>query len=164
MNKNKKVLIANAQGFWGDSPLGPLRLIEEGPVDYLTFDYLAEITMSIMQKEKMRNPDAGYATDFVRLVGRIIKTCKQKNIKIIANAGGGNLKACLNAVTASIADQGIKGIKIGIVEGDDILEQLPLFKDEVLLERLNGEGAGRAEPSTAGDETSCCFTFPDSPG
>lgn len=122
---DRKVLIANAQGFWGDSMLGPLRLIEEGPVDYLTFDYLAEITMSIMQKARMKNPELGYATDFVKLVGRIIKTCKEKNIKIIANAGGVNPKGCLEAIKKIIRDQNITGVKIAIVEGDDILAQLP---------------------------------------
>jgi hypothetical protein len=122
---DRKVLIANAQGFWGDSMLGPLRLIEEGPVDYLTFDYLAEITMSIMQKARMKNPELGYATDFVKLVGRIIKTCKDKNIKIIANAGGVNPKGCLEAIKKIIRDQNITGVKIAIVEGDDILAQLP---------------------------------------
>jgi acyclic terpene utilization AtuA family protein len=122
---DRKVLIANAQGFWGDSMLGPLRLIEEGPVDYLTFDYLAEITMSIMQKARMKNPELGYATDFVKLVGRIIKTCKEKNIKIIANAGGVNPRGCLEAIKKIIRDQNITGVKIAIVEGDDILAQLP---------------------------------------
>jgi hypothetical protein len=122
---DKKVLIANAQGFWGDSMLGPLRLIEEGPVDYLTFDYLAEITMSIMQKARMRDPKVGYATDFVKLVGRIIKTCKEKNIKIIANAGGVNPRGCLEAIQQIIREQNITGVKIGIVEGDDILDRLP---------------------------------------
>jgi len=122
---DKKVLIANAQGFWGDSMLGPLRLIEEGPVDYLTFDYLAEITMSIMQKARMKDPNLGYATDFVKLVGRIIKTCKEKNIKIIANAGGVNPKGCLAAIQQIIRSQNISGVKIGIVEGDDIMGNLP---------------------------------------
>eukprot|EP01047_Picozoa_sp_COSAG01_P086046 COSAG01_NODE_19172_length_1026_cov_1.571737_2_plen_72_part_00 len=62
-----KVLIANGQGFWGDSILGPIRLVNEGPLDYLTLDYLAEVTMSIMQKLKSRDPQKGYATDFVEM-------------------------------------------------------------------------------------------------
>ncbi|MCH9691094.1 MAG: DUF1446 domain-containing protein [Gammaproteobacteria bacterium] len=122
--QNKKVLIANAQGFWGDSLLGSLRLVEEGPVDYLTFDYLAEITMSIMQKQKMRDANSGYATDFVQLIGRIIKICKQKKIKIIANAGGVNLRACLKAIKKTIVETGVTGIHVGIVEGDDIMDRL----------------------------------------
>lgn len=125
---DKKVLVANAQGFWGDSMLGPLRLIEEGPIDYLTFDYLAEITMSIMQKQRLRDPKLGYATDFVKLMGRIAKTCKDKKIKVIANAGGVNLKACLAATKKAIADAGVSGLKVAIVEGDDILDQLPALR------------------------------------
>lgn len=121
----KIVRVANGQGFWGDSLTGPVRLVEEGPLDYLTLDYLAEVTMSIMQKLKQRDPNAGYATDFVELLRRILPQCKKKGIKIIANAGGVNPRGCLEALRKVIQEQGIKGVKIGIVEGDDILSQLP---------------------------------------
>ena len=84
-----QVLIANGQGFWGDSILGPVRLVREGPLDYLTLDYLAEVTLSIMQKLRARDPKAGYATDFVKLIGRILPDIVEKEIKVIANAGGG---------------------------------------------------------------------------
>jgi hypothetical protein len=124
MSENKIVRVANAQGFWGDSMLGPIRLVEEGPIDYLTFDYLAEITMSIMQKQRMRNPETGYAMDFPPMVQKVIKTCKEKGIKIIANAGGVNPRACLEATKKVIQEAGITGIKIAIVEGDDILDRL----------------------------------------
>ena len=124
MNTDKIVRVANAQGFWGDSLLGPLRLVEEGPVDYLTFDYLAEITMSIMQKQKMKDPSSGYARDFVSMLGKIIPTCKEKGIKVIANAGGVNPQACLAAIEEVVAANGLTGIRIGIVEGDDILDSL----------------------------------------
>lgn len=125
MSTDKIVRVANAQGFWGDSLLGPLRLVEEGPVDYLTFDYLAEITMSIMQKQKMRNADAGYAMDFVSMVKKILPTCQKKGIKIIANAAGVNGGACLNAIEEIIGELGLKGIRVAIVEGDNILDRLP---------------------------------------
>ena len=91
-----KVLVANGQGFWGDSLLGPVRLANEGPLDYLTLDYLAEVTMSIMQKLKSRDPNAGYATDFVRMVERVLPVCRKKDIRIICNAGGVNPQACRN--------------------------------------------------------------------
>ncbi|MDX1504762.1 MAG: acyclic terpene utilization AtuA family protein [Spongiibacter sp.] len=125
MSDDKKVLIANGQGFWGDSLLGPLRLVEEGPLDYLTLDYLAEVTMSIMQKQKLRNPDAGYATDFVDMLRQILPRCKEKGIKVIANAGGVNPKGCRDAIQQVVKELGLKGVKVGIVEGDDILDQLP---------------------------------------
>ncbi len=124
MSGKQKVLIANGQGFWGDSILGPVRLVNEGPLDYLTLDYLAEVTMSIMQKLKSRDPNAGYATDFVTMVDRVLPQCREKGIKIVANAGGVNPQACRAAVANVVRKHGIKGLKIGVVEGDDILADL----------------------------------------
>ena len=121
---NDKVLIANGQGFWGDSILGPVRLVNEGPLDYLTLDYLAEVTMSIMQKLKSRDPNKGYATDFVEMCRRVLPVCHEKGIKIVANAGGVNPIACREALAGVIRDLGLTGMKIGIVEGDDILGDL----------------------------------------
>ncbi len=125
MSEDKTVLIANGQGFWGDSLLGPLRLVEEGPLDYLTLDYLAEVTMSIMQKQRQRNPEAGYATDFVEMLRLILPKCQERGIKVIANAGGVNPRGCLKAIQQVVKELGLSGVKIGIVEGDDILGQLP---------------------------------------
>ena len=124
MTNSQPVLIANGQGFWGDSILGPVRLVNEGPLDYLTLDYLAEVTMSIMQKLKTRNPDAGYATDFVRMVERVLPTCREKGIRIIANAAGVNPPACQRAVVEAVKKLGLRGVKVAIVEGDDILPEL----------------------------------------
>ncbi len=122
------VLVANGQGFWGDSILGPIRLVREGPVDYLTLDYLAEVTLSIMQKLRSRDPSQGYATDFVRLVDRILPELVLKGIKVVANAGGVNPHACKDALLQVIAKHGKRGVKIAVVEGDDILPRL----DELL--------------------------------
>ena len=121
----KSVRVGNGQGFWGDSLLGPIRLVEEGPLDYLTLDYLAEVTMSIMQKLKSRDPNAGYATDFVEMLRRILPRCKQKGIKVVANAGGVNPRGCLEAIRKVVHELGLKGVRVGIVEGDDILARLP---------------------------------------
>ena len=115
--ERQPLLIANGQAFWGDSILGPVRLVREGPLDYLTLDYLAEVTMSIMQKLRSRDPSKGYATDFVDLCRRILPECQQKGIKIIANAGGVNPSACRDAVAEVIRELGLSGLKIGIVEG-----------------------------------------------
>jgi len=128
MARKDKVLVANGQGFWGDSILGPVRLVREGPLDYLTLDYLAEVTMSIMQKLRSRKPDAGYATDFVALIDRILPELVEKKIRVVANAGGVNPRACMEAVLRVIEKHGYRGIKVGIVEGDDIFGQL----DELL--------------------------------
>lgn len=123
------ILIGNGQGFWGDSIEAPIKLIEGGPLHYLTLDYLAEVTMSIMQRQKQKNPQRGYATDFVDLIGKILPTLVEKNIKVIANAGGVNPKACLEALFAVAKKTGVHGLKIGVVEGDDILQQLPQMID-----------------------------------
>lgn len=124
MDKRSPLLIANGQGFWGDSMLGPVRLVQEGPLHYLTLDYLAEVTMSIMQKLKRRNPNAGFATDFIQLLGRILPTCHEKGIKIIASAGGVNPLACAHAAGDVIKRLGLSGIRVAMVTGDDILPRL----------------------------------------
>ena len=119
-----KVLVANGQGFWGDSILGPVRLVEEGPLDYLTLDYLAEVTMSIMQKLRSRKPDTGYATDFVRLVDRILPTLVEKDVRVVANAGGVNPMACKDALLKVVSKHGLRDFKVAVVEGDDVLDDL----------------------------------------
>ena len=114
------IRIANGQGFWGDSLEAPLEQIRRGPIDYLTLDYLAEITMSILQKQKARDPRAGYARDFVEMIATAGPDLLQKNIKVVANAGGVNPEACRDAVARAL---GAKGVKIAVVAGDDILSR-----------------------------------------
>ena len=82
------IRIANGQGFWGDWLEAPVRLIEGGPIDYLILDYLAEVTMSIVQKQKQADPNLGYARDFPPLIGRIARRHQRAQRKVIANAGG----------------------------------------------------------------------------
>src|SRR5437868_7591497 len=129
----KKIRIANGQGFWGDSLEAPVELVRRGPIDYLTLDYLAEVTMSIMQKQRSRDPRAGYARDFVGLIERITPDLAEKNIRVIANAGGVNCESCRDAVSAVIKRLGYGGkFKIGVVAGDDIMDRL-----DQLIERGN---------------------------
>jgi hypothetical protein len=120
----KRIRIANGQGFWGDSLDAPLEQVTLGPTDYLTMDYLAEVTMSIMQKQKARDPRSGYARDFVPLMEKLLPICVEKNIKVITNAGGVNPGACREAVFEVAHRLGLKGVRIGIVTGDDILGRL----------------------------------------
>jgi hypothetical protein len=120
-----KIRIAAGQGFWGDLPDAPVRQVEGGPIDYLMLDYLAEVTMSIMQKQKARDPKAGYARDFVPLMKRILPACVERDIKVTANAGGVNVEGCAAAVRDAARELGLGGkLKIGIVTGDDILDQI----------------------------------------
>jgi hypothetical protein len=124
----EKVRIAAGQGFWGDLPEAPVRQLQGGPIDYLMLDYLAEVTMSIMQKQKARDPNAGYARDFVPLMKEILSACVERNIKVIANAGGVNVEGCANAVADVARDLGLSGkVRIGIVTGDDILGRIDDF-------------------------------------
>ena len=134
------ILIANGQGFWGDSLLGPVRLLREGPLHYLTMDFLAEVTMSIMQKLKRRNPKAGYATDFIKILERILPEAMEKGVRIIASAAGVNASACLEATGEVIRKLGLNGVRVAAVTGDDILPRL----DQILQdgERLSNMDTG----------------------
>src|SRR5882724_1884528 len=125
----QKIRIAAGQGFWGDLPDAPVRQVEGGPIDYLMLDYLAEVTMSIMQKQRARDPSAGYAKDFVPLMKQILPACVERNIRVTANAGGVNVEGCAKAVREVARELGLAGkLRIGIVTGDDIMAKL----DELL--------------------------------
>ena len=139
----EKIRIAAGQGFWGDLPDAPVRQVEGGPIDYLMLDYLAEVTMSIMQKQKARDPNAGYARDFVPLMRRILPACVERGIKVTANAGGVNVAGCAAAVRDVARDLGLAGkIKIGIVTGDDMLDRI----DELLARGIELRNMDTAEP------------------
>ena len=121
----KTIRIAAGQGFWGDLPDAPVRQVEGGPIDYLMLDYLAEVTMSIMQKQRSRDPSAGYAKDFVPLMKQILPACVERNIRVTANAGGVNVEGCAAAVKEVALELGLAGkLRIGIVTGDDIMADL----------------------------------------
>jgi hypothetical protein len=121
----QKIRIAAGQGFWGDLLDAPVRQVEGGPIDYLMLDYLAEVTMSIMQKQRSRDPEAGYARDFVPLMKQILPTCIERDIRVTANAGGVNVRGCADAISAVAKELGLSGkLKIGIVTGDDIMPRL----------------------------------------
>jgi hypothetical protein len=116
------IRIANGQGFWGDWLEAPVRLVEQGPIDYLTLDYLAEVTMSILQKQRQADPSLGYARDFPPLIGRIAKTMIDRNVRVIANAGGVNPIACAEAVRKAAP-----GLKVAMVLGDDVTCRIDEF-------------------------------------
>lgn len=119
------IRIAAGQGFWGDWLEAPYRQVTGGPIDYLMMDYLAEVTMSILHKQKARDPALGYATDFVPLMERLLPLLVARGIKVIANAGGVNPRACAQAVADTARRLGLAGrLRIGVVTGDDLLDRL----------------------------------------
>jgi hypothetical protein len=118
--------IGNAQGFWGDSPLAPLRLVSQQPdLDYLTLDYLAEVSLSIMAIQRDKDPSAGYAKNFLDVVRSLIPFWKNgSSLKIVTNAGGLNPLGCARAVSQILLEQGLSSMKVGVVFGDDVLNIL----------------------------------------
>jgi hypothetical protein len=125
VTRKDKVVIANCGGFWGDDPTAARRQVEGGPIDYLVMDYLAEVTMAILQKQKAKKPDAGYATDFLVQLREVLPQCVARGVRIIANAGGVNPLACRAAVEKLAAELGVADkVKVGVVLGDDIFPDL----------------------------------------
>lgn len=134
----KKILVGGGQGFWGDSPDAAIHMVNEGKINYLACDYLAELTLSIMQRQKLKNPQAGYASDFVKLVNKVGQTCFDRDIKIISNAGGMNVTGCVDAIKNIAQTQSMQGYKIGYVLGDDIMDQLPrLMADGIAFKNID---------------------------
>ncbi len=126
---SRVVRVASGQGFWGDSLDAPRRQVEGGPVDYLMLDYLAEVTMSILQKQKERDPEMGYARDFIGAMESVFPAVAERGVRVVANAGGVNPAACAKAVLDAARRAGLEGrLRVGVVTGDDLLPRL----DELL--------------------------------
>jgi len=125
----KKVRIAGAQGFYGDSPLGAIAIAMQGAADYLMHDALAELTLSILQKDKIKDPTLGYARDIEVHARTLYPIAFSKGIKIVTNSGGLNPESAAEKVKAILEKQGIKGIKIATITGDDVLSRLTEFKE-----------------------------------
>jgi hypothetical protein len=119
------IRIANGQGFWGDWLEAPVRLVEQGPIDFLTLDYLAEVTMAILQKQRRRDSAHGYARDFPALMARIAPKLREGQIKVVANAGGLNPLACAREVRRLAPE-----LKVAVVLGDDVTERIGEFLDK----------------------------------
>ncbi|MDP9881677.1 hypothetical protein J2W25_006060 [Variovorax boronicumulans] len=124
-NSNRVVRIGGASGFWGDSSVGAPQLVASGQIDYLVFDYLAELTMSILAGARLKKPELGYATDFVSVAMKaVLKDVVKQGIRVVSNAGGVNPQGCADALAALAAEQGVS-LKIAVVSGDDVSPLLP---------------------------------------
>jgi hypothetical protein len=125
------VRVASGQGFWGDWLDAPRRQVEGGPVDYLMLDYLAEVTMSILQKQRERDPKMGYARDFIGAMESVFPAVVERGVRVIANAGGVNPPACAAAVREAAQRAGHTGrLRMGVVTGDDLLPRLDALLGE----------------------------------
>jgi len=108
----KTVRIGNGQGFWGDSVDAPVELLRGGPIDYIGMDYLAEVTMSIMMRQKLANPERGYAHDFVGFVRRTLVELAERNVKVVASAGGLNPRGCRAAILDVARELDVHGVRV----------------------------------------------------
>ncbi|HSZ74496.1 MAG TPA: acyclic terpene utilization AtuA family protein [Rhizomicrobium sp.] len=136
---SKTIRIGGASGFWGDSMMAAPQLLAGGKLDYLVFDYLAEITMSIMARARAQNPTDGYATDFVSATMRqCLPEIARQNVKVISNAGGVNPQACAAALEALIAQLGLS-LKVATVTGDDVMPLIPDLRERGMKEMFSGD-------------------------
>jgi len=120
----KAVRIGNGQGFWGDNVDAPVELLRGGPIDYIGMDYLAEVTLSIMMRQMRKDPRLGYASDFIGFVRRVLPELKDRGVRILTNAGGLNPRACRAKIFQVARELGVSGLRVGVVEGDDLFPRL----------------------------------------
>ncbi|MEO9614939.1 MAG: acyclic terpene utilization AtuA family protein [Nitratireductor sp.] len=134
---DRKLRIGCASGFWGDTPEAVGQLVNKGGIDYLVFDYLAEVTMSLMARARAKSPEAGFAPDFVRALVPWLAEIKAKGIKVVANAGGVNPRGCRDALARAAEAAGVD-ISIGVVLGDDLLDRADEIRARGETEMFSG--------------------------
>ena len=136
---SKTVRIGGASGFWGDSMVAAPQLVKGGRLDYLVFDYLAETTMSILAAARAKNPEMGYATDFVDIAMKpVLAEIQRQGIKVVSNAGGINPHGCAAALRAVADAQGI-ALRIAVIEGDDVSALMPALRERGVRDMFTGE-------------------------
>lgn len=136
--KGKVVRIGGASGFWGDSSVAAPQLVGSGMVDYLVFDYLAELTMAILASTRSRNPELGYATDFVEVAMKsVLPEVAVHGVKVVSNAGGINPQGCADALARLAGEMGI-ALRIAVVDGDDVSEKIPALRESGQRDMFTG--------------------------
>lgn len=135
--RTRPLRIGCATGFWGDSEAGAAQLVRHGGIDYLVFDFLAEITMSLLARARAKDANAGYAPDFVRIVASLARELKARGIKVVSNGGGVNPRACGDELSRQLAALGID-LKVAVVEGDDLSSRADDFRAASVSEMFSG--------------------------
>jgi hypothetical protein len=134
------IRIAGASGFWGDTAAAVPQLLTVNDLDFLVFDYLAEVTLSIMASQKAKSDQAGYATDFVTItLKQHLKTILDRGIRVVSNAGGLNPKACVEAINALAGEQGLT-VRVACIIGDDLMDFEASFRESQRSEMYSGAG------------------------
>jgi hypothetical protein len=133
----RTVRIGSCSGFWGDSLDGARQLVESGSIDYLVGDYLAEITMSLLVRAKLKDPALGYTPDFVDAVAPLLPEISRQGIKVVVNAGGLNPAGCAAALAQAAAAAGV-ALRIAVVEGDDLMPQVDAIRARAPAEMFSG--------------------------
>ncbi|RZL92584.1 MAG: DUF1446 domain-containing protein [Variovorax sp.] len=135
--RTRPLRIGCASGFWGDSEEGAAQLVQRGDIDYLVFDFLAEITMSLLARARAKTPEAGYAPDFVRVVASLAGEIKSRGIRVVSNAGGVNPTACARALAKELDALGVP-LRIAVVEGDDLSDRADALRAAGTREMFSG--------------------------
>lgn len=133
----KRVRIGGASGAWGDSPMGVEQLVRED-VHYLMMDYLAEVTMSLLARARLKDPEAGFPPDFVGYLKPHLAEIARKGMKVVSNAGGVHPEACKRALERACADAGVS-LKVAVVVGDDLMPQVDALREAGVREHVGGE-------------------------
>ncbi len=144
----KTIRIGGGQGFWGDLNDAPVTMAKQDCVDYIACDYLAELTLSIMRRQQERNPERGYARDFITALKEMLPDLKEKGTKVITNAGGMNVKAAVEVIKQAVMESGLH-FKIGYVLGDDVKDLIPKLRAQgISMEHMDtGESIDRILPN-----------------
>jgi hypothetical protein len=124
----KTVRLGAGMAFWGDSVRPAIEMVERGDIDYLCCDHLAELTMSILAKQRARNPEHGYTRDILELLRGALPMCVEKGVKVVSNSGGANPRAAAEKVLELCKELGLSGVRVGVVTGDDIESQIDVLK------------------------------------
>lgn len=158
----KIVRLGSGSGFWGDATDPAKELLEHGELDYLCFDYLAELTMALLQRQKLKRPDTGYVPDAVQAMIQLLPQAKAQGTRLISNGGGVNPRAAAQRIAQGARDAGLAQTRVALVEGDDMLGKL----DEMIAQgiSLSNMDTGDEDFAAIRDRVVCANVYTDSSG